>query len=89
MPKLTGVDPIIQVHPESAECKVEWLKCLSDGGAFVPTIKALTKLGDAKKQLNRLRVHQRNKLQEREYESKDHEQESQDHNHEEEDSAED
>ena len=49
------------VHAESADRKEQWLKCLSDGGAFVPTIKALTKLGDAKKQLNRLGIHRRKK----------------------------
>lgn len=59
----------MQVHAESAERKAEWLKCLSDGGAFVPTIKALTKLGDAKKQLHRFGIHRRKKEQEDEPEA--------------------
>ena len=58
-----------QVHAESADRKEEWLKCLSDGGAFVPTIKMLTKLGGAKKQLNRIGIHRLKKSQDHELET--------------------
>jgi hypothetical protein len=57
------------VHAESADRKEEWLKCLSDGGAFVPTIRTLTKLGDAKKQLNRLGIHRRKKGEDTDHEA--------------------
>lgn len=57
------------MHAESAERKEEWLKCLSDGGAFVPTIKTLTKLGGAKKQLNRIGIHRLIKSQDHELET--------------------
>lgn len=48
MLKLIGVATTTQVHPESAESKIEWLKCLSDGGSFVSV-----KLGGAKKKPSR------------------------------------
>jgi hypothetical protein len=70
----------VQVHAESAEKKEEWLKCLSDGGAFVPTIKALNKLGDAKNRLgvHRLGVHRRKKDQEAEAEVEEEDEEDSD-----------
>ena len=50
------------MHAESAERKEEWLKHLSDGGAWSPTIKTQTKLGKqlAKQNFqNRFGIHRR------------------------------